>query len=581
MQVKNIWLIIAFIGIVTSSTVSAQQADLPKETKDLMANLDSLANLSYLKNAGPQRAKKTVNKYGFKPDQIPDYSDSVYERRLAEMAASSPLPYVYNDRVRAFINLYAMRKRDLVEKMLGLSEYYFPIYEEVFNKYDIPQEFVYLSVVESALNPQAHSPANAVGLWQFIYPTARLYRLNIDSYMDERKDPYKASVAAARFIRDLHKNLGDWFLAMAAYNCGAGNVIKAIKRSGGKRTFWEIYNYLPMETRGYVPAFIAANYVFKYHQEHNLYPQHISIPTFVDTVIIDKPVAFKQIADRLSITEEVIKELNPHFEKGFIPAGFGKSFELKLPATKAYAFVMAKDSIYSDYVLSIAGRNRSNLPVTRLDTPKNAAVSNTADSNKAPVRVSDTPQPKDPGLPAYGFVSYTVKAGDRLTSIASWFNVNLYYLKTWNGLRSNRAPVGRRLSIRVPMDKYAYYRRINIMTALQKQYLRFPNAQPTVAQKSVEEENAPEKVSKGVNKLPRTNKVKPSPLTQASEANPSLNLVKKKSAKTSWYIVQNGDTLWSIAQRFPGVSVDDILKANGLRDTRSIRVGQKIKIEKI
>ncbi|MGZ5302957.1 MAG: lytic transglycosylase domain-containing protein, partial [Bacteroidia bacterium] len=219
------------------SPAKAQNQNLPDDVQqsgDILKNLDSLMKLWYLKNTTYNKAKKSENIYGYRADEVPTFSDSVYSSRIEKI--NSPLPYVYNDKVKGFINLYAVRKRQQVEKMLGLSEFYFPIYEEVLDKYNMPLEIKYLSVVESALNPRAVSRVGATGLWQFMYTTGIMYKLNVDSYVDDRKDPYESTEAAALFLKDLHNLFGDWFLAIAAYNCGPGNVNKAIRRSGGKRT---------------------------------------------------------------------------------------------------------------------------------------------------------------------------------------------------------------------------------------------------------------------------------------------------------------------------------------------------------
>jgi membrane-bound lytic murein transglycosylase D len=536
--------LIGFIIIIVLAIeikVSAQQkqnAEVENST-DILNNLDSLMNLWYLKNTTPLRTKHSTNIYGFKPEEVPVYHDSVYASRIKKI--SSPLPYIYNDKVRGFIDLYAVRKRDQVEKMLGLSEFYFPIFEEVLDKYNMPLEIKYLSVVESALNPRATSRVGASGLWQFMYATGKLYRLDVSSYIDDRRDPYKSTDAAARYLRDLHNIFGDWFLAIAAYNCGPGNINKAIRRSGGKRTFWEIYNFLPMETRGYVPAFIAASYVFTYHREHNLYPQRPDLPILVDTVVISKNISFAKIAHILNLNVNVIRDLNPSYKNDFIPAE-DKNLLLRLPATKAYAFATLKDSMFKEEEIA-----------DNIDSHEEAKeVVSTPKTDKENQLRSENKKSESQDITTVT-VWYTVKSGDFLSTIADWYDVSIYSIRRWNGLKSNMIPIGKKLKIEVPGDKLSYYKKINNMTALQKRNLDKQNilTETTTAKKEV---------------------------IQSKQ-----NTISKKTEKKNvfeYYVIQKGDTLWSIAQRFPGVTVADIMRVNGIKDNHAIKVGQKIKIEK-
>ena len=528
------------VGNIDSANAQQGGQDVIKESPDIIGNLDSLVNLWYLKNSAAQRTKNATNVYGFRPGQVPEYNDSVYRQRIYKMAKESGMPFTYNSMVKSFIDLYAVRKRDQVEKMLGLADYYFPIYEETFIKYDIPLEIRYLSVVESALNAEAVSRTNAVGLWQFMYSTGRLYRMNVTNYVDERKDPYKSSVAAALYLKDLYNTFGDWFLALAAYNCGPGNINKAIRRSGGKKTFWEIYNYLPMETRGYVPAFIAASYVFTYHREHNLYPQTINLPSLIDTVYVSRELDFKTLTTTLNVPNEVIRDLNPQFKKYRIPADEEHKFELRLPSAKASLFAQIKDSIYNYqkklYPEYVAGVKAESTVTTSSDSTKKTTSANTQ------TQVQQT---------QYSKVYYTVKAKDKLPEIATLFDVSVYYLMRWNNMKSYNVNAGKKLQIFVSANKASYYQKINIMTTAQKRKILGLPA----------EENA----------------VASHPVIKKETVTPKQA---KKEETTQYYVVQKGDTLWSIAQRFPGVSVDDIKRANNLTENHSIHVGQKIKIQK-
>ena len=238
----------------------------------LVRQLDSLATVKFFNKYKFETDTAALNIYGYQPNEIPSFSDSIYELRIEVLNVQTPIELIYNQHVKAFIKLYAKRGRKQTARMLGLKEIYFPMFEQVLDKYDMPLELKYLAVVESALNPTAGSRAGAKGLWQFMYGTGRLYGLHTNSLVDDRFDPYKATEAAARLLKDLYGIYGSWELALAAYNSGPGNVNRAIRRAGGVKNYWAIWPFLPRETRGYVPAFIAVNYIFNYATEHNIYP---------------------------------------------------------------------------------------------------------------------------------------------------------------------------------------------------------------------------------------------------------------------------------------------------------------------
>ena len=315
----SVFFLFAFIllsGKDSFAFTNTKKGDtLAKDTAGIFADdpiaymLDSLSRLKFFDKLTLQI---TPNKYGFPLDSVPDYSDSIYSMRLAKLDAESPFDLVYNNAVRNYIELYAVRKRAMVSRMLGMTQLYFPIVEEILDKHKMPLELKYLAIVESALNPSARSRCGAVGLWQFMYGTGKMMGLKISSYVDERCDPYKSTEAACEYLQFLYDMFGDWQMVLAAYNSGPGSVSKAIRRSGGKTTYWEIRPYLPRETQGYVPAFIAVNYVMTHAEEHNLYP---AVPrmTFadVDTVNIKKELSFQQIAKVLGMPVEDIQYLNP------------------------------------------------------------------------------------------------------------------------------------------------------------------------------------------------------------------------------------------------------------------------------
>jgi membrane-bound lytic murein transglycosylase D len=310
----------------------------------IAAMLDSLSRLKYFDKSLLQI---TANKYNFPLDSVPDYSDSIYSIRLAKLDAESPFDLVYNGAVRNYIELYAMRKRAMVERMLGMSQLYFPMIEEILDRKKIPLELKYLAIVESALNPSARSRAGAVGLWQFMYGTGKMQGLKISSYLDERSDPYKSTEAACEYLQFLYDMFGDWQMVLAAYNSGPGTVSKAIRRSGGKTTYWEIRPYLPRETQGYVPAFIAVNYVMTHAEEHNLYAIAPRLTfTDVDTVNIKEELSFQQIAKVLGMSVEEIQYLNPCYKRGTVPHSEENCYSLCLPTTKIGSFITNESQIY-------------------------------------------------------------------------------------------------------------------------------------------------------------------------------------------------------------------------------------------
>ncbi len=272
------------------------------------------------------------------------FSDSVYIDRVSRMPTVMEMPY--NEIVRKFIDMYAGRLRNHVAFMLSACNFYMPIFEEALDAYGLPLELKYLPIIESALNPSAVSRAGACGLWQFMLATGKIYGLESNSLVDERRDPIKATWAAARYLKDMYDIYKDWNLVIAAYNCGPGTINKAIRRSGGKTDYWEIYNYLPKETRGYVPAFIAANYVMTYYCKHNICPMETDIPEATDTVQVSRNLHFEEISDLCGISLDQIKSLNPQFKKSIIP-GESKPQTLRLPINYISAFIDKQDTIYA------------------------------------------------------------------------------------------------------------------------------------------------------------------------------------------------------------------------------------------
>lgn len=347
------------------------------------------------------------------------FHDSVYINKLYRLPSEMELSF--NSVVKSHINMYANRRREQVSYMLALGDYYFPLFEQVLDRYGLPLELKYLPVIESALNPVAVSRVGATGLWQFMLRTGKGYGLEINSLVDERRDPYKATEAAARYLKDLFAIYGDWNLVIAAYNCGPGNVNKAIARSGGKRDYWQIYYQLPRETRGYVPAFIAANYIMTYYADHKICPAHsYNTTTALDTVHVNERMHLEQIAGVLGLSLSELRRLNPQFKKNVIP-GDSKPYALVLPSEKMYAFI--------DKNQEILNYNRSRYLTHR---------KNTDDYLDGTVSI---------GSGNVANIYYRVKKGDNLSTIARRNRISLTQIKSWNRLRSSMIGIGKRLIV--------------------------------------------------------------------------------------------------------------------------------------
>lgn len=480
------------------------------------ANLDSLLKLYYVE----QSILNDPDFWNHNADSIvPDFPDSVYIQRIAKIP--SVIDLTYNTIVRQYIEVYSKKKRNLVEVMLGLSQYYFPIFDEIFDYYNVPYELKYMSIIESALNPRAYSRARATGLWQFMYGTGSVYDLTINSLVDERRDPVKSTHAAARYVKDLYNIYNDWLLVIAAYNCGPGNVNKAIRRSGGKRNYWDIYYYLPRETRGHVPAFIAATYIMNYYKEHNLKPLNVSLPLATDTIMVSHELHLAQVSEVLGIPIQLLRDMNPQYRTDIIPVS-DKSFSLKLPLEQTARFIEFEDSIfaYKDSVYF---------------NPERLTVNPTTSNAQA----STEPPPDN----STKFI-YTVKSGDNLGFISMWYNVRISDIRYWNNIRGNMIRTGQKLSIYVPNSRASRYSDINELTFTEKQ---------ARIGKTTTSGNAAQNQS--------------SPVITGNDNDYIL------------YTVKQGDTLWDIAKEFPGITETDIMQLNNISNAGRIQVGQILKIK--
>lgn len=343
-------------------------------------------------------------------EMVSDIPDSVYISRLQKLNPYISVPY--NRIIRNHIVYYTQKMPEKMERILGLATYYIPIFEEIFDQYDMPLELTAMAVIESALNTKAVSRARAKGMWQFMYSTAKRYGLTINSYVDERFDPIASAHAAARYLRDSYLIFGDWSLAIASYNCGAGNVNKAIRRSGGSKDFWEIYPYLPRETRGYVPSFFAALYAMKYYKEHNLTPEFIPMPPHTDTIKVNKMLHFEQIAHYTGASIEELRTHNPQYLHDIIP-GTEKEYILQLPYQYTGAFIDHEKEIYA-YKDSVYF---------------------------SPAAMKQIQQSAEPSK-----ITHRVKRGETLSHIALRYGVSVRNIQRWNGI-GTRIREGQRLAI--------------------------------------------------------------------------------------------------------------------------------------
>jgi membrane-bound lytic murein transglycosylase D len=384
----------------------------------IAANLDSLVNLNYIQRLN--FASSGTQEVNFQPYEVPSYSEEVYSQRIAKI--QSPMALVYNQQVREYIDMYALRKRGLTERVMGLAQLYFPLFEQTLDQNDLPLEFKYLSIVESALNPTAKSRVGATGLWQFMLQTGKLYNLKVNSFVDERRDPVKSTQAACDYFKNMYAIYHDWLLVIASYNCGAGNVNKAIARSGGKTNFWEISRYLPSETRGYVPAFIAVTYLMNYATEHNL----TAVPPVIsfyeaDTVMVDQQVSLTDVAEVTGVPLDLLTYLNPVYKRGVIPES-DELQVLRLPTNKINTYLANVDKLFS---------------------PESQPDFSSPDES-----ISDyiTKQVKK---------YHVVKRGEHLYSIADKYNCSINDIKRWNKFKGTKVYKGQRLLVYVSVKEKA------------------------------------------------------------------------------------------------------------------------------
>ena len=457
-------------------------------------------------------------------DKKVDYelSTELLKQRLKEMDAKSPFNIQYNPALENVIKSFLKNRKKSFERLMAISEYYFPTFEEALAKQNVPLEIKYLSIVESALNPKAVSRVGATGLWQFMYATGKEYNLNVDSYVDERSDPLKSSKAATQYMTNMYRIFGDWELVLASYNSGAGNVAKAIRRSGGQQNYWNIRKYLPKETQGYVPAFLATMYIYEYHKEHGIVPNRALVKHFeTDTIMIKKEMSFKQIADLMDVPVSQIQLLNPAYKMNVVPFYPNKPHFLRLPKEKIAVFTSNEDKIYA-YVDK--ERTKIEMPhyVTNSRLASNTTTSDTSSNSKYSSKTK----------------YHTVRRGESLGLISNKYGVAVSDLKRWNNLRSNSINYGAKLKI----------------VSTIKEKVSAPKEVPAVIEK--EEETA---------------------IASVQVTNPEAD-GEIKIDEASVYTVQKGDNLSSIARKF-NISVAELKELNNLEDA-NVKLDTKLKVLK-
>lgn len=524
-----------------------------------------------------------------------DATDEEYIKRLKAMPTVIEMPY--NQVVRSYIEMYTQRRRTLVETMLGMSLYYMPIFEQALEKEGMPLELKYLPVIESALNADAVSRVGATGLWQFMIGTAKGLGLEVNSLVDERRDPYRSSDKAAKYLKNLYNIYNDWSLAIAAYNCGPGNVNKALRRAGNdkeKKDFWEIYPYLPKETRGYVPAFIAANYVMTYFKYHNISPSLAKKPIITDTVSVGKRIHLQQIASVLNMPIEELRVLNPQFRRDVIPATESRRYSLALPSQQVYSFIMSEDSIVNF--------NKSKYAQREVVEPAEYKADNGGYTYETKL------------VTKY----HKVRRGETLSKIAKKYGVTASSIKQANGMRRSTVNKGQLLKINV-YQKVKVPRKVeetkddveepenievedNTITengqteALTEEQAPAQTKAKEKADKKRSDKKSKEKAEdqtstsrdkkKSKNTEVEEEKASKSKSTAKAEEKKSSKKDKNKKEKESAssskkskdtvHTIKKGENLSKIAEKY-GVSVSDIQKANGISGS-AIKAGDKLTI---
>ncbi|MFV8341538.1 LysM peptidoglycan-binding domain-containing protein [Flavobacterium sp. XS2P39] len=530
-------------------------------------------------------------------DEKVDYElpTELLKERLAAMDAKSPFNIEYNQGLENTIKSFLKNRKKSFERLMAISEYYFPLFEEALAKQNVPLEIKYLAVVESALNPKAVSKMGATGLWQFMYQTGKQYGLKIDSYVDERSDPLKASEAATQYMTNMYKIFGDWDLVLASYNSGPGNVSKAIRRSGGQQNYWNIRKNLPKETQGYVPAFLATMYIYEYHKEHGIVPNRAAVKHFAtDTIMIKKQMSFKQISDLIDVPVAQLQMLNPSYKLNIVPAYHNENHYLRLPQERAAVFVSNEAKIYAYAQHELDFREKP------FQVTKAIAVRDTMNYTTQRITIPKTKY-------------YKVKRGDNLSEIANKYDVAVADIKIWNKLRSNSVSYGKSLKIitdqtivrtvkketkaeSIPAEAIAETQRVAVSEVkIKKEDELASNPERKdieyVVQKGDNLGSIADKFGASLADLKQWNNLSNYTIALGSTlivAKDEVVIITDKAMASSFkkktnlatgveYYVKKGDSLFSIAKKYPGVTISDIKKWNDIRG-EDIKPGMKLKI---
>ncbi|MFP9112767.1 LysM peptidoglycan-binding domain-containing protein [Flavobacterium sp. RHBU_3] len=510
------------------------------------------------------------------PDVDVDYralSTEVLKDRLAKLDAASPFNIEYSKGLENIIKSYLKNRPKSYERLMAISEYYFPMFEEHLAKYNVPLELKYLAIVESALNPRAKSPVGATGLWQFMYPTGKQYNLEVNSYVDERCDPLKATEAACQYLLSLYNIFGDWDLVLASYNAGPGNVTKAIRRSGNYKSYWNIRKNLPKETQAYNPAFLATMYIYEYSKEHGLKGQKAALTYFeTDTVMVKRQMSFRQISELLDIPVKQLQFLNPIYKLDVIPFTGAKAHYLRLPKEKIGLFASNENAIYA-YIDHESTRRERPYWVGRPDKDSTAIAA-------APAKSKSKYQKKT----NVSTKTYVVKSGDNLGAIADKYDVSLAELKKWNHIKGTNIRAGQKLKIqKITTVKERIVAEEEPETAIAANDTT--KASKTATAKTADKSKTAI-AAKGKEKQEQTEDAQAIAAadcdTPAEQKVNNAVASQPKRRDTTYdearlYIVQKGDSLFSIARKHPGVTVDNLKDWNEIKG-ESIQPGMKLKV---
>lgn len=476
----------------------------------------------------------------------------VLKKRLRKLDVQSPFVIEYNPALENVIKSFLKNRTKSFERQMALAEYYFPLFEEKLSKYNLPLEIKYLAIVESALQPKAKSKVGAGGLWQFMPATGKQYKLNISTYVDERHDPIKSTEAACHYMMNMYAIFGDWSLVLASYNCGPGNVSKAIRRSGGKTDYWEIRKYLPRETANYLPAFLATMYIYEFKKEHGLVPKKAEMTYFeTDTVMVKQAMTFKQLSDLLDISEAQLEYLNPIYKSKYIPSIDDEYFYLRLPKNKIGIFVSNEEKIYG-YLAYLEQEKSRNLQLALQAKKRDsiakqdslAVAASLVVANNEPVEMEEVLKKRTKEVVSKNF--HKVKKGETLSQIADKNNVSIVNLRKWNNIKGSTINAGQSLVIQTT-------KKVTVNEVVKK-----PKPKTEIVEPEVENAVA-------VN-------------TEKPTENKYSSAKSKIEIKEDYYIVQKGDSIFSITKKFPNLTTDDLKKKNDLK-TDNIQPGMKLKIQ--